>query len=115
MGDRLRWQIGGVSIPQTKRRIKEERQQIARLEQQLEAQRTEQAPVLYKLDFHIEELERRLQDTELRILALQSAADTAAAVEQLLDESVQDGQAQEAQVQYLSGNRNRLRQEPPWE
>lgn len=103
MGDKLRWQVGGVSIRQTKRRIKEERQRIEQLQQQLEAQRAEQAPVLYKLDFHIEELERRLQDTELRIEAIRNANDTAAAVEQLLDEGIQDGQAQEAQVQYASG------------
>ncbi|MDY8044694.1 glycosyltransferase family 2 protein [Paenibacillus polymyxa] len=103
MGDKLRWQVGGVSIRQTKRRIKEERQRIEQLQQQLEAQRSEQAPVLYKLDFHIEELERRLQDTELRIQAIQNANDTAAAVEQLLDEGLQDGQVQEAQVQYASG------------
>lgn len=103
MGDKLRWQVGGVSIRQTKRRIKEERQRIEQLQQQLEAQRAEQAPILYKLDFHIEELERRLQDTELRIQALQNANDTAAAVEQLLDEGIQDGQVQEAQVQYASG------------
>lgn len=103
MGDKLRWQVGGVSIRQTKRRIKEERQRIEQLQQQLEAQRSEQAPVLYKLDFHIEELERRLQDTELRIQAIQNANDTAAAVEQLLDEGLQEGQVQEAQVQYASG------------
>ncbi|OAB37702.1 glycosyl transferase [Paenibacillus macquariensis subsp. defensor] len=74
MKKRLRWQVRGLPFGQTNRHLLEERKEVEQLQQSLEDQRQEQAADIYKLDFEIAGLNRRIEETTNRIHQIQKEA-----------------------------------------